>query len=369
MVHFSELNKSTIVGDAKTCSICFDDYELEDEVVVTKCHHLFHEHCREAWRTTVAGERCPLCQTRDIKVLTKDELPHVKELEVIMTEAGTLANVVLNPQHLAAEIKEKTHLSDEESFDLAKAVVALVENSVIQAGGAGKDVILMLKQETKDILENFFSREGIDSSIRGDAELVVDHYLTGFSDKLKQTVLQKLSFRKEVEVVLNEEGMVCNIFLNPKQLTAEIKGKTSLSEEESFELAKRLTELSKTAFFEAAQTKRAVSPLLEEKTKDLLESFFSRSDVDSSARDDLEVVVDHYIAKVPGKIFLAQFDGAKNFRQGLHLCKNIAKGFFDSLPFKGKLALSAAGLVYTGFEVMRSYYALQTAYNAIEAMF
>lgn len=369
MVHFSELNKSTIVGDANTCSICFEDYQSEDEVVVTKCHHLFHTHCREEWRRSLSGERCPLCQTRDIKVLTKDELPHVKELEVIITEAGTLANVVLNPQHLAVEIKEKTHLSDEESFDLAKAVVDLVENSVIQAGGAGKDVILMLRERAKDILTNFFSREGVDSSIRGDAELVVDHYLNGFSDKLTQTVLQKLSCRKEVEVALNEEGMVYNIFLNPRQLTAEIKGKTNLSEEESFELAKRLTELSQTAFFEAAQTKRAVTPVLEEKTKNLLESFFSRSDVDSSVRSDLEVVVDQYVNKVPGKIFLAQFEGAKNFRQGFHLCKNIAKGFFDSLPLKGKLAVSAAGLLYTGFEVMRSYYALQTAYNAIEGMF
>ncbi|TNY23817.1 hypothetical protein DMC30DRAFT_346676, partial [Rhodotorula diobovata] len=49
-----ELDKET------RCGICLCDYEDDDECVLTRCTHLFHRECAEAWLTQKGT--CPVCR-------------------------------------------------------------------------------------------------------------------------------------------------------------------------------------------------------------------------------------------------------------------------------------------------------------------
>ena len=39
--------------DDTTCSICLTSFSIENEVVVTKCSHIFHFACIDKWFTKV----------------------------------------------------------------------------------------------------------------------------------------------------------------------------------------------------------------------------------------------------------------------------------------------------------------------------
>ena len=44
-----------------TCSICLDDFEINDKVCRTKiCNHLFHKECLKEWLKT--ENSCPVCR-------------------------------------------------------------------------------------------------------------------------------------------------------------------------------------------------------------------------------------------------------------------------------------------------------------------
>lgn len=63
---FKELD-DTNKNRYKTCSICIDDYELEDNIRQLSCSHIFHKDCIDPWLLK-ESYKCPLC--RD------DTLPH-----------------------------------------------------------------------------------------------------------------------------------------------------------------------------------------------------------------------------------------------------------------------------------------------------
>jgi hypothetical protein len=54
-------NIMNITPNKQTCSICFDDFEENDDVSILKCNHLFHYKCINKWlmenKTT-----CPICR-------------------------------------------------------------------------------------------------------------------------------------------------------------------------------------------------------------------------------------------------------------------------------------------------------------------
>lgn len=46
--------------DVKRCSICLEDFEPKQEVMVTPCKHMFHEECIVPWVNSNAV--CPVCR-------------------------------------------------------------------------------------------------------------------------------------------------------------------------------------------------------------------------------------------------------------------------------------------------------------------
>jgi hypothetical protein len=51
-------------GDEKDCSICFDQYCINDEIALTKCNHYFHVTCIEKWLGH--SYTCPVCRATEI---------------------------------------------------------------------------------------------------------------------------------------------------------------------------------------------------------------------------------------------------------------------------------------------------------------
>ena len=51
-------------GDEKECSICFDQYCINDEIALTKCNHYFHVTCMEKWLGHAYN--CPVCRSTEI---------------------------------------------------------------------------------------------------------------------------------------------------------------------------------------------------------------------------------------------------------------------------------------------------------------
>ena len=51
-------------GDEKECSICFEQYCINDEIALTKCNHYFHVTCIEKWLGHAYN--CPVCRSTEI---------------------------------------------------------------------------------------------------------------------------------------------------------------------------------------------------------------------------------------------------------------------------------------------------------------
>ena len=53
-----------------SCSICLEEFKLEESIRVTNCNHIFHHKCIEEW--ICKSPTCPLCRknlkTTDIKM-------------------------------------------------------------------------------------------------------------------------------------------------------------------------------------------------------------------------------------------------------------------------------------------------------------
>ena len=43
-----------------TCSICYQKFEKVDDMIVTKCKHIFHKDCLNIWFEKKS--KCPLCR-------------------------------------------------------------------------------------------------------------------------------------------------------------------------------------------------------------------------------------------------------------------------------------------------------------------
>lgn len=46
--------------DIKRCSVCLEDFEPKEEVMMTPCDHMFHEECIVPWAKSHG--QCPVCR-------------------------------------------------------------------------------------------------------------------------------------------------------------------------------------------------------------------------------------------------------------------------------------------------------------------
>jgi hypothetical protein len=58
---FKNITKETIKKDVDTqCTICVDEFDKEDDVIITPCKHLYHKQCIEKW--CEQSVFCPVCK-------------------------------------------------------------------------------------------------------------------------------------------------------------------------------------------------------------------------------------------------------------------------------------------------------------------
>ena len=51
-----------MIGDEKACSVCLQDYNESDEIVLTTCNHMYHKRCINNWLEQ--NKSCPVCRHR-----------------------------------------------------------------------------------------------------------------------------------------------------------------------------------------------------------------------------------------------------------------------------------------------------------------
>lgn len=47
------------------CMICFDNFDIGDQVITLLCFHTFHKVCNEKWIISSRGTKCPVCGQTD----------------------------------------------------------------------------------------------------------------------------------------------------------------------------------------------------------------------------------------------------------------------------------------------------------------
>ena len=58
---YKDITKETLEKDVDTqCTICVDEFDKDDEVIITPCKHLYHKHCIEKW--CEQSVFCPVCK-------------------------------------------------------------------------------------------------------------------------------------------------------------------------------------------------------------------------------------------------------------------------------------------------------------------
>ncbi|CAN7085434.1 unnamed protein product, partial [Brassica oleracea var. botrytis] len=61
--------------DEKRCTVCLEDFEPKETVMVTPCKHMFHEECIVPWLKSKG--QCPLCRFVILKPTRRDYSPGV----------------------------------------------------------------------------------------------------------------------------------------------------------------------------------------------------------------------------------------------------------------------------------------------------
>ncbi|KAG7634919.1 Zinc finger RING-type [Arabidopsis suecica] len=71
----SSRNTQNLSGeeDDKRCSVCLEDFEPKETVMLTPCKHMFHEECIVPWLKTKG--QCPVCRFVILKPTKQDSSP------------------------------------------------------------------------------------------------------------------------------------------------------------------------------------------------------------------------------------------------------------------------------------------------------
>ncbi|CAH8310499.1 unnamed protein product [Eruca vesicaria subsp. sativa] len=77
----SENSRNTYQGysgeddDEKRCTVCLEDFEPKETVMLTPCKHMFHEECIVPWLKSKG--QCPLCRFVILKPTRRDSSPGI----------------------------------------------------------------------------------------------------------------------------------------------------------------------------------------------------------------------------------------------------------------------------------------------------
>ncbi|CAK9149568.1 unnamed protein product [Ilex paraguariensis] len=95
--------------DGKRCSICLEDFEPRQMVMLTPCNHMFHEDCIVPW--VKSHGQCPVCrfamyeQRRVIAVTTNDRRANVAPNDPFARE---LLSVIINFEEAIEWMNQRT---------------------------------------------------------------------------------------------------------------------------------------------------------------------------------------------------------------------------------------------------------------------
>ena len=57
---YRELSTGLILKNSSSCSICLEEYEKEDDIIILKCSHIYHDKCIMGWLNKDIS--CPMCR-------------------------------------------------------------------------------------------------------------------------------------------------------------------------------------------------------------------------------------------------------------------------------------------------------------------
>ncbi|KAF8085210.1 hypothetical protein N665_0676s0022 [Sinapis alba] len=74
--------------DEKRCTVCLEDFEPKDTVMVTPCKHMFHEDCIVPWLKSKG--QCPVCRFVNLKPTRRDSSPGVSSGDTTVNDLFAL---------------------------------------------------------------------------------------------------------------------------------------------------------------------------------------------------------------------------------------------------------------------------------------
>ena len=103
---------ASFVSDAKAqCSVCWDDFKLEEEVRQLKCDHIFHENCIIPWLEL--HNTCPVCRKE------QEDVPKEAAGSETAAGAGSGVSVSFDPSSDSANAATLTGMTPSTSTSSA----------------------------------------------------------------------------------------------------------------------------------------------------------------------------------------------------------------------------------------------------------
>jgi len=92
--------------DGKRCAICLEDFKTGEEVMLTRCKHMFHEDCIVPW-LTIKGQ-CPVCRFVILEMgsanpssFNNNDLAHLESSNLINGEISSILRAMEEAFQLA----------------------------------------------------------------------------------------------------------------------------------------------------------------------------------------------------------------------------------------------------------------------------
>lgn len=63
--NIKKIKDSDLENLINECSICLENYEINDKIIILNCTHIFHKRCLDLWLSN--NNSCPICR-EDITV-------------------------------------------------------------------------------------------------------------------------------------------------------------------------------------------------------------------------------------------------------------------------------------------------------------